>query len=256
MLSEDQVAAFVREGFVALRGAVPAELVERCRAELWQAVRATAGCERDDPATWSVPVVRLDQLATGSARAAANQPVLHEAFDQLAGERRWRPRGSLGTWPVRFPSEEEPGDDGWHLEASFTGDAGEGRVNLRSRGRALLMLFLFSEVGPDDAPTRIRAGSHLDVPPLLAEAGEAGREWFELCGDAVPASEGRGEALATGAPGDVFLCHPFLVHAAQPHRGTVPRFMAQPPLEPAGELDLSGADPTPVERAVLDALAG
>ncbi|MFD0774822.1 phytanoyl-CoA dioxygenase family protein [Streptomonospora algeriensis] len=255
MLSEDQVAKFVREGFVALRGAVPAELVERCRDELWEAVHATAGCKRDDPATWSAPVVRLGQLPTESARAAANQPVLHEAFDRLVGTGRWRPRGALGTWPVRFPSGEEPGDDGWHLEASFAGSAGESRVNLRSRGRALLMLFLFSETGPDDAPTRIRAGSHLDVPPLLAEAGEEGREWFELCGDAVPASEGRPEVLATGSPGDVLLCHPFLVHAAQPHHGTVPRFMAQPPLEPTGELDLSGADPTPVEQAVLAGLA-
>jgi hypothetical protein len=88
---------------------------------------------------------------------------------------------------------------GWHLEASFPGDDGRYRVNLRSRGRALLMLFLFSEVGPDDAPTRIRVGSHLDVPPLLAHAGEEGREWFELCGDAVPASAHRPVALATGA---------------------------------------------------------
>ena len=256
MLTEDQVAEFVDKGFVALRGAVPEALVEQCRAQLWEAVRATAGCQPDDPATWSAPVVRLGQLTTDAAREAANQPVLHEAFDQLVGAGRWRPRGALGTWPVRFPSEEEPGDDGWHLEASFAGDAGENRVNLRSRGRALLMLFLFSETGPDDAPTRIRVGSHLDVPPLLADAGDEGREWFELCGDAVPASEGRPEVLATGSPGDVLLCHPFLVHAAQPHRGTVPRFMAQPPLEPTGELDLSGTDPTPVERAVLAGLSG
>jgi hypothetical protein len=53
----------------------------------------------------------------------------------------------------------------------------------------------------------------------------------------------------------VFLCHPFLVHAAQPHRGRVPRFMAQPPLEPIGMFDLSGAAPTPVERAILNGSA-
>src|SRR5688572_9729314 len=29
-------------------------------------------------------------------------------------------------------------------------------------------------------------------------------------------------------------CHPFLVHAAQPHHGTEPRFMAQPPLMQPG----------------------
>lgn len=40
----------------------------------------------------------------------------------------------------------------------------------------------------------------------------------------------REEALATGAAGTVYLCHPFLVHAAQPHRGKEVRFLAQPPL--------------------------
>jgi hypothetical protein len=30
----------------------------------------------------------------------------------------------------------------------------------------------------------------------------------------------------------VYLCHPFIVHSAQPHRGKTPRFMAQPPLLP------------------------
>lgn len=122
----------------------------------------------------------------------------------------------------------------------------------------MLLLFLFSDVGPtvgpDDAPTRIRVGSHRDVPALLAGAGAEGREWFSLCGDAVPASAGRPEVVATGKAGDVFLCHPFLVHAAQRHRGRVPRFLAQPPLEPIGLLDPFSAAPTPVERAIGDAI--
>jgi hypothetical protein len=53
----------------------------------------------------------------------------------------------------------------------------------------------------------------------------------------------------------VYLCHPFLVHSAQRIRGGAPRFIAQPPLEPTGLLDLSGTEPTPVERAVLEGLA-
>ena len=35
--------------------------------------------------------------------------------------------------------------------------------------------------------------------------------------------------LATGRAGDVFLCHPFIVHTATwPHRGAGPRMIAQP----------------------------
>ncbi|MDI5963548.1 phytanoyl-CoA dioxygenase family protein [Streptomyces sp. SL54] len=250
MLTGQDIESFVEQGFVRVPGAFSRAVADAGRAELWRAT----GCDPHDPATWTRPVIRLDGFGTEPFRAAANTPVLHEAFDQLVGPGRWIPRTGLGTFPVRFPSDTPPGDDGWHVEASFAGPAGERRVNLESRGRALLMLFLFSDVGPDDAPTRVRAGSHLDVPPLLAAAGTGGRDWMALCRDAVPASAARPEALVTGAAGDVYLCHPFLVHAAQPHRGRVPRFMAQPPLDPTGVLDLTGTDPTPVERAVLAGL--
>lgn len=251
MLTDQEVDAFVENGFVRVAGAVPRAVADRCRAELWEAT----GCDPDDRSTWTKPVIRLGGFATPPFREAANTAVLHEAFDQIVGPTRWHRPPGLGTFPVRFPSDQAPGDDGWHLDASFTGGTGEFRVNLNSRGRALLMLFLFSDVSPDDAPTRIRVGSHLDVPALLTDAGAEGREWFALCGDAVRASEVRPEVTATGNAGDVFLCHPFLVHAAQSHHGRVPRFMAQPPLEPIGILDLSGTAPTPVERAVLIGLA-
>ena len=63
---------------------------------------------------------------------------------------------------------------------------------------------------------------------------------------------GVGIALAIGAAGDVYLCHPFLVHAAQRHRGATPKFMAQPPLQPARPiaLDRADGDYSPVETAI------
>jgi hypothetical protein len=114
------------------------------------------------------------------------------------------------------------------------------------------MLFLFSEVTEADAPTRIRTGSHLDVPPVLARYGEAGASILRLGPQVAKASDRRPLAHATGRPGDVYLCHPFLVHAAQPHHGTRPRFMGQPPLYPAAPLELERADRaySPVERAI------
>ena len=69
----------------------------------------------------------------------------------------------------------------------------------------------------------------------------------------------RRTVLATGGAGDVFLCHPFLVHAASwPHRGRFLRMMAQPPVLLLSEFALhalpAGAA-TPVEQAILDGLA-
>jgi hypothetical protein len=52
--------------------------------------------------------------------------------------------------------------------------------------------------------------------------------------------------------GTVYLCHPFLVHSAQPHRGTVPRFLVQPPILPAVPLDPFRVEGelSPVEAAI------
>jgi hypothetical protein len=181
---------------------------------------------------------------------------LQAAFDRLVGRNRWVPRGSLGTFPVRFPSPDDPGDAGWHADAGFAGDDGMLRLNVHSRGRALLMLFLFSDVGIDDAPTRIWVGSHLQVPRVLASAGDDGLTFIELAERLPPPADAPIE-LATGQAGDVYLCHPFLMHAAQPHRGSVPRFMAQPPLIPSEPLRLEreDGDYSPVERAIRQGLA-
>ncbi len=131
-----------------------------------------------------------------------------------------------GTFAVRFPVAGDPGDDGWHFDGSYAGDDGSWWTNHRSKGRALLMLVLLSDVGERDAPTRIRVGSHRYVRDLLLPYGEEGvnHQRLELS-DEIDACD---VALATGRAGDVYLCHPFLVHAAQRHGGTEPRFVAQP----------------------------
>ena len=174
-------------------------------------------------------VVRIPCPEGGAFAEAGTMPVLREAWDQLIGPGRWwRRRGVGGTIPVRFPSEADPGDAGWHIEASYE-QGGQSRVSAGSRGRGLLAIYLLTDVEPDGAPTRLRPGSHWDVPPILAPAGDAGMEWLPAAQQAARASAHRPAALATGRAGDVFLCHPFLVHAASwPHRGRLPRMIAQP----------------------------
>ena len=155
---------------------------------------------------------------------------------------------------VRFPSEDRA-NAGYHIEGSYAGPDGERWwVNIRSRARGLLALFLFSDVGPDDAPTRLMCGSHLVVPGFLAPHGEAGAdadgEFWRPSALCLPV------AHATGTAGDVFLCHPFIVHTATwPHRGTAPRMIAQPAVHVADGFTLDGSDPSPVARAIVAGLA-
>jgi hypothetical protein len=257
VLSEDEIVAFLADGYIALRGAVPAPVIAACQDMIW-AELGRQGVRRDDPATWTAPVVRIDCPEGGPFAAAGTTPVLQQACDQLIGPGRWRRReGVGGTIPVRFPSEADPGDAGWHIEASYE-EAGQRRVNAGSRARGLLALYLLTDVEPDGAPTRLRPGSHRDVPPILAPAGDAGMDWLPAAQQAARASAHRPAVLATGRAGDVFLCHPFLVHAASwPHRGRSPRIIAQPGVALHGQYALraeAGETPPPVQRAILESL--
>lgn len=254
-MTEDQIAQFIRDGFVKIEDAFPRALADEERAILWR----DTGCDPADSSTWTKPVIRLGMYTQPPFVAAANTPKLHAAFDALCGAGRWRRCMSMGTFPVRFPSDEEPGDTGWHIDVSFgeSPDFMAWRANIFSKGRALLMLFLFSDVAEDDAPTRLLPGSHADVARLLRPAGEVGLTLRELVAADFGQAAPRPCVTATGAAGTVYLCHPFLVHAAQKHRGRHARFMAQPPLLPLAPLalDESAPDISPVERAILQALA-
>jgi hypothetical protein len=113
------------------------------------------------------------------------------------------------------------------------------------------MLFPFSDVGEDDAPTRIRVGSHFDIPRLLAPFGEGHAA-------ATVGRNGRGPAycIGHGGSGTVYLRHPYLIHAAQTHHERMPRFLSQPPLARATPLRLQRDDGaySPVETAIRAAL--
>jgi hypothetical protein len=251
-LETSHIEHFIERGYVRLDEAFPRDMAERGREILWRDM----GCDPLDRSTWARPVIWLWDYAQEPFRQAVNMPLLHSAFDQLVGKGRWLPRQSLGTFPVRFPSQTDTGDTGWHVDASFPGEDSSPndflswRVSVRSRGRALLMLFLFSDVGEQDAPTRIRVGSHWEVARMLAPAGETGLRPGELDYSRTASCE---EVLATGVAGTVYLCHSFVVHAAQVNRGIKPRFMAQPPLLLNEALELNRTDPmaySPVEVAI------
>jgi hypothetical protein len=255
VLSDSDIGHFVSDGYVKLEAAFPRDLADAGRAILWRKTQ----CDPADPLTWNHPVIRLGNYHDEPFVRAVNTPRLREAFDALVGRGKWLPRASLGTFPVRFPSAEAPADTGWHVDPSYDYEQAhfmQWRVNVFSRGRALLMLFLFSEVGEHDAPTRLRAGSHMDIARRLAPAGEAGLTLGELAANEFEETAHCSEVIATGTAGTVYLCHPFLVHAAQAHRGTRPRFMAQPALLPSEPLRLQRDDASysPVEQAIRIAL--
>jgi hypothetical protein len=224
-----------------------------CRELIWQSL-AQRGQFRQDPATWPA-LARIDDLDAEAFTEAGLSPALTGAYDTLIGPGRWKSPVDVGrAVMVRFPSEDRAGA-GYHIEGSYPGPAGQRWwVNVHSRARGLLALFLLTDVGPDDAPTRLVRGSHLTVARFLAPYGEAGTDadtdlWY-------PSTLCRPITHATGTAGDVYLCHPFIVHTATwPHHGAGPRMIAQPAVNAPAGFTLDGADPSPVARAIVDGLA-
>ena len=255
ILSDKEIEQFITDGFVRIANAFSTAVANEALDILWKDIPF----DRSDPQTWTEPVVRLGMYTHQPFIDSVNTPRLHAAFNQLVGAGKWIPCQSVGTFPVRFPSDKQPNDTGKHVDASFPGDDPtnyfEWRVNVKSKGRALLMLVLYSDVSEADAPTVIYKKSHIDVAKLLYPEGDSGLSFMDLAGqlDGLPKRE---ETYATGKAGTVYLCHPFMVHAAQAHTGNTPKFMAQPPLLLRDELTIAGAnaDFTPVEQAIRLAL--
>ena len=259
MLTKTAIANFVDDGYLVVRRAVPSEVIAECQNVVWMDL-LSRGITRDDRSTWTQPVVRINTREEGPFVAAGTARVLWDAYDQLLGEGTWWKRQGLGgTIPVRFPSDTDPGDAGWHIDGSFEGPDHSYWVNVHSKMRGLLLLFLLTDVDELSAPTRILRGSHLDVPRILVPFGEEGIR-FSHVAPRLPASTfERQQVSAVGTAGDVFICHPFLVHAASwPHRGTRARMIAQPGvaiLEPfALRANVAEDDVCPVEAAILRSL--
>ena len=250
-LSHTQIEKFIEFGYVKIENAFSRDIADSCRSILWETIQM----DPDKPETWTQPVVWVGELGHEPFVKAANTSLLTNAYRQLAGD-NWLPRMTMGSFPIRFPSNDISNDTGWHVDASFPGDSPDNyldwKININSRGRALLMLFLFSNVSEQDAPTRIKEGSHLDVAKLIASRGEEGLAFMQLAENLDKIPE-RKEVTATGNAGTVYLCHPFLVHAAQQHRGKTPRFMAQPPLLSKNDFNIDQPDEMacPIEKAIM-----
>ncbi|WP_067127141.1 hypothetical protein [Microtetraspora malaysiensis] len=235
---DSAIERFAADGFLKVEEAFPRETGERALALLWERL----GLSPERPQEWTRPVVWVEPTGEGALGEVMHAARLTDALDLVAGVGGWAPRPVIGMTPVRFPHPEDSGDAGWHIDQNVPGPDNAWGV-VTDRSHTFLLLLLFSEVGPDDAPTRLRVGSHRDAARVLEPYGEGGLPFFESGPILDEATAHRPEALATGLPGDAYICHPFLVHAAQRHRGSRPRFMSQVPMFLRTPLSPGGSTP-------------
>jgi len=205
-----------------LEQAASPSAADSARALLWRQL----GLSPVDPDQWSAPVRwASDVTGEGPFGELVRSRAMAAALDQICGTGGWSPRGSLGNIPVRFPVSPPDDDRGWHIDANTP--QSDGSWTVTGRPHTVLVLTLLSDVGVTDAPTRIRARSHRDVALVLGPDSVDVAEMGPLVDGA---SAPRPVVHATGKPGDMYVLHPFTVHAADEHRGRTPRFMAQSPV--------------------------
>ncbi len=252
VLSDADVDQFIRKGYVKIEGAFPRavadEWVERCFARL--------GYDRTDPSTWTEQRIHMggDQYVD----VASFAPRVFDAMaDLLGGEDRiekpirWSDHFivNLGLRADEQWQPAGPSTPGWHKDGDFF------RHFLDSPEHGLLVFVKWTDVVHHGGPTYIATDSVPVVSKFLADHPEGvlpGQFDFPgLVGQCHEFEE------ATANAGDVFLLHPFLLHAASQNPLRAVRVITNPPVHLTAPMRFDREDPgdfSPVERGILAGL--
>jgi hypothetical protein len=248
-LSPEQRRAFEDRGLVKLPGAVAPRVAEAMADALWAEMARKDGIQRRSPGAWRDERVFGFQAvqASGAFRAMAS-PAARKALDDVLGAGRWFEPASWGQPLVCFPraggAPWTVPRQGWHLD---------GPVD--PVGRRAMIGRLFVILAPLEAQggaTLIATGSHRIAMALADAAGvqlssseirkrlQAEHRWFRelMHGEETEGRIGsfmetettvagvplRVEEM-TGEPGDAWLMHPNILHAAAPNVRDAPRLV-------------------------------
>jgi hypothetical protein len=250
-LTPEEVEHFLEYGYVKLT-----QCFDRATADEWRAFAfERLGYDADDASTWAEARVHLPGM--NEVDVAEFAPRAYGAIcDLLGGQERvkrplrWRD-GLIVNFHVRAdepwqpPSPQVPG---WHKDGDWF------RHFLDTPEQGLLTIVVWSDFEPQSGGTFIATDSVGPVARFLAQHPEGchpGEVKFgELIGQCARFEE------ATGRVGDVFLLHPYMLHAASNNPSGRARFITNPAVSLTEPMCFDRADGaySPVERAVLRGL--
>jgi hypothetical protein len=267
VLTDDDVEHFLDKGYVVIRSCFTREAAAGFTAQIWERL----GYAERDPSTWVEPTVHMPSRRQLDVREFAPK-AWGAACDLVGGAERiatdrpyvWNDGFIVNLWQGADRAWEppSPASPGWHKDGDFF------RHFLDSPEQGLLTLVLWSDVRHRGGATFVAADSVGPVARLLAEnpqglypvrpaAGEGGDPDAVLfpCADLIAQCDDFVEAV--GEVGDVYLLHPYVLHAKSQNLLRIPRFITNPPLTLAAPMRFDRTDPdelSPVERGVLRAL--
>jgi len=246
-LTQEQVDFFLEHGYIALRGLIPQETIERFKGLVW----VRLGMDEHDKSTWTKEEIHMPAHRMEPIKVAA--PKVYDAIcDLVGGEERLEPKSAawrdgficnLGD-PAYDPNEViDPRDLGpWHNDGDWF------RHFLDSECQALETLILFSDVEERAGPTYICPDGTIKVAEWLRDhpEGSADMCWPEGSGNRVVPGmvrESKEFVTLTGKTGDVFLCHPLTPHSRSRNHIRNSRFIINPHITINEPFDFNRANP-------------
>ena len=251
ILSAAQIEHFLARGFVKIEGAIERDVALNWGARGW----ARIGYDPDDATTWTKSPHHLPSRASFAVRE--NAPDADAAAAQLAGA-DWDNRdwdwgdgfifnlGDASGARWQTPAQQQKG---WHTDGDFF------RHYLDSPEQALLTIVLWTDVAPHGGGTFLACDSVPLVARFLADH-PAGVAPNDLPFEALK-NQCRDFEEATGHAGDVFLMHPFLLHAASRNATRAQRIISNPVSHLSAPMNFNRPNPADfsvVERAILNGL--
>jgi hypothetical protein len=258
MLSDDQREEFDRSGVLTLREAVHPQAAAEMRERIWSDLAKQGITPESTDAECRVVPSKVRGATRETPFEALWGETTRGAIDAILGSAQWKVPGHAGQllltpFPNRGPVGEFVGEDGWVLPSKIW------HLDFQAPGwlRSLPGVQLFAcldHVERRAGATLAISGSHLlvdrirraEAPEFAGRSADVRRElrqqvpWFrELCSirqgeDRVArfmeqATDHEGVRLRvvefSGAPGDVVLMHPWILHAPSANCGTRPRMV-------------------------------
>lgn len=251
-LTEEQVETFLTRGFLLVKNAFTREQAEMWRSETFPRL----GMNLNDKSTWTQP--RIHMPTHNRVEVKDFSPKAWGAICDLCGgaERVRQPCSWGDGFIVNLGSPEDealwepptPTAPGWHKDGDFF------RHFLDSPEQGLLTIVLWSDVVPKGGATFVAADSVPVVARYLMEHPEGTppgsfdfANMIRECSDFIE---------ATGEAGDVYLLHPFVLHASSRNAMRLPRLITNPAvaLQEPMNFDRADGNYSLVEQAILDGL--
>jgi hypothetical protein len=257
VLTAADIEHFLVHGFVKVSQALDQEVIKKCVDLMWKRL----GYDPLDSSTWVADKIHMPRHTEFSVKDVA--PRAYQAICELCGG---EDRIEIPKWGDGFIANFHFGGDspwvppspkanGWHKD-------GDCFLHfLDSPDQGLLIIVLWSDVHSRGGSTFVIGDSVGPVARYLADHPEGVNPNVGFKNGGFPhqtfVEECHDFQEATGKAGDVYLLHPFLLHASSINTLKLPRLITNPCVnfkEPMKFDRPNVNDHSPVELAILRAL--